>query len=431
MKALYIVPGFADIYYCQNCIRDFNLAKTLNNEHDIDLSILPMYLPLQKEDEFSGHIIYPAVELYIKELFPFIKNVPGFISRILSSKPVLGIASKLSSQTTNPKGLEEMTISVMLGEDGRQKDELEKLISFLKSSGKPNIIHLSNALLIGLASGIKKAMPDVKVICSLQDEDSWIEAMDGSFRERAWQTVNEKSAYVDRFIAVSQYYKRRIMELASIDSEKISVLHPGADLSGLKFTAPSEKPFAIGYLSRMSDELGFERICRAFIDIKKDPRFDGLRLIASGGAAASDKPLIKRMERLMRRSGIWHDCSFNLDMYREDLPGFLNSISVLSVPAIPGESAAAYILQAAVSGAPSVQPKSGAYPELIERSKAGIIYGDTHEELCSSLKEMLLSSELREKIINESYHKIDELFSMRACARETANLYKGLGGLNV
>jgi hypothetical protein len=98
-----------------------------------------------------------------------------------------------------------MTISMLNGSDGKQKVELQELIDFLKVHEKPDVLHLSNALLMGIAKEVRKQLK-IPVVCSLQDEDVWVDAMNEHYREKVWKLMSEKAKDVDAFIAVSDYY---------------------------------------------------------------------------------------------------------------------------------------------------------------------------------------------------------------------------------
>ncbi len=69
------------------------------------------------------------------------------------------------------------------GENAFPEKELQRLVEYLSKDGKPDIIHLSNALIIGLARGIKSKM-NVKIVCSLLNEDDWIDEMAEPFQSR-------------------------------------------------------------------------------------------------------------------------------------------------------------------------------------------------------------------------------------------------------
>ena len=62
--------------------------------------------------------------------FPILRHMPAFVEHALDSKSVLEMAARKAG-STRAKGLEGMTISMLLGEDGGQKEELERLVDWL------------------------------------------------------------------------------------------------------------------------------------------------------------------------------------------------------------------------------------------------------------------------------------------------------------
>ena len=71
---------------------------------------------------------------------------------------------------------------------------------------KPDVVHISNALLLGLVRSVKKGL-NVPVVCTLQDEDTWIDKMEPNAAAEIWRVMSEKAKYADGFIAVSRYYR--------------------------------------------------------------------------------------------------------------------------------------------------------------------------------------------------------------------------------
>ena len=92
------------------------------------------------------------------------------------------------------------------GDNAFRKAEVDRLVKYLMKDGKPDIIHLSNALILGIARQLKKRI-DVKVVCSLLNEDDWIDDMAEPFRSRAWKMIAREAGYVDIFVTPSNYYK--------------------------------------------------------------------------------------------------------------------------------------------------------------------------------------------------------------------------------
>jgi hypothetical protein len=58
----------------------------------------------------------------------------------------------------------------------------------------------------GLARQLKKRL-DIKIVCSLLNEDDWIDDMAEPYRSKAWSMIASESEYIDIFITPSKYYK--------------------------------------------------------------------------------------------------------------------------------------------------------------------------------------------------------------------------------
>ena len=117
---------------------------------------IPMYLPLfaDEHDISEVPIFYGAISTYLKQLYPIFRKAPAWFDRLLNSKPMMKMAASMAG-STNAKGLEDMTVSMLLGEEGEQKAELDHMVNWIAEHCQPDIIHISNALLLGLARRFK------------------------------------------------------------------------------------------------------------------------------------------------------------------------------------------------------------------------------------------------------------------------------------
>src|SRR5204863_4022784 len=69
---------------------------------------------------------------------------------------------------------------------------------------------------------------------------------------------------------------------------------------------------------------------------------------------------------------------------------FMQSIDVLSVPTTYREPKGLYVLEALANGVPVVQPRHGAFPELIEATGGGLLVNpDDPEDLARGLRPLL------------------------------------------
>mgnify|MGYP003346517797 CR=1 FL=1 len=106
---------------------------------------------------------------------------------------------------TAPEQLGDLTLSMLRGENGKQVKELDRLVDWLTTEGRADVVCLSNALLMGMAPRIK-TRTGAKVVCTLQGEDYFLESLPEPDRSRCWEALSESAKSVDRFIAVSHYY---------------------------------------------------------------------------------------------------------------------------------------------------------------------------------------------------------------------------------
>jgi hypothetical protein len=123
MKIVNIVPGFGGTFYCGNCLRDSVVLKTLRTMGH-DSMLLPIYLPLSSNDNNSNPdipVFYGAVNIFLKQNYKIFRHVPAWFHRLLDSRPILRFAAKKAG-STRATGLEEMTISMLKGIDGFQKE---------------------------------------------------------------------------------------------------------------------------------------------------------------------------------------------------------------------------------------------------------------------------------------------------------------------
>jgi glycosyltransferase involved in cell wall biosynthesis len=390
-----------------------------------EVTKLPMYLPLfsDEHDLNAIPVFYGAVSLYLKQVYPFFRNAPSWFDKLLNSKPVLKLAAR-NAGSTRAKGLEDMTVSMLLGEEGTQKDELEKMVDWIANDCKPDIIHLSNALLLGLAHRIKEKL-NVPVICSLQDEDVWVDVMSESFRKRIWELMHQKAEYVDSFIAVSDFYKSAMIKKMELPAEKISSIHIGVDYEDYHFEPERSKGRNIGFISRMCYENGLDILTDAFTILKENEDFDDVKLILTGGYTGDDIKYLKEIKQKLKSKGLLSHVEFHEDFEENGKKDFFDKVSIISVPVRNGEAFGMYLLETMASGVPVVQPELGAFPEIIKLSGGGITYShNTPSGLAEALSGLLQNKELLKTLGQEARKGIEDHFNIHKQASDMIDVYK-------
>lgn len=428
MQIVHIVPGSGGSFYCGNCLRDSTYIKSMKKA-GLGVIKIPMYLPIFSDEHDLGEVpvFYGAISLYLKHVFPLLRKAPGWLDRILNSGPALKLAARMAG-STNPRGLEDMTISMLLGEQGEQKKELDHLVSWIAENCKPDVIHLSNALLLGLARRIREKL-DVLVVCSLQDEDTWVDVMDEKFRTRTWQLMEERARDVDAFFAVSDHYARRMKDQLQISGEKLFTQHISLNPEDYTYINSAKKDRVIGYISRMSHENGLEVLVDSFILLQKETDMDDIQLRITGGSTGDDVNYIRKIREKIKTAGLKDKVIFHEDFEGPGRQEFFSKVSVISVPVLEGEAFGLYLIEAMASGIPVVQPALGAFPEIVERSEGGIIYSPNKPEILATALAGLMRDRQKLELLSEKGRKgIETHFNIRNQADRMITIYKELLG---
>ena len=424
MNIMHVIPGSGGSFYCGNCLRDSKYVEAMRKS-DHRVRKLPMYLPLfADEHDLSREIpvFYGAISIYLKQQFPIFRKAPGWMDRALNSKPMLKLASKFAG-STNAKGLEEMTISMLLGEEGQQKEELQKMVDWIVENCDPDVIHLSNALLLGLAHQLGERL-NVPVICSLQDEDVWVDVMKPSAAESVWKLMSSKAEHVAKFISVSDFYAGVMKEKMSLPEEKVTSVHIGVDPADYTFKPVSEKNRNIGYVSRMCHSNGLDILVDAFIILKQKSGFEDVNLVLTGGSTGDDRKFLADLRNRLRENGLQHQVEFHEDFEEEGLREYLEKVSVVSVPVRNGEAFGIYLLECMVSGIPVVQPALGAFPEIVGLAGGGVIYGEnTPEALALALEELLSDPVEMDRLSRAGNEGVDKHFHIDVQAERMVKVY--------
>lgn len=424
MKIIHIVPGSGGTFYCQNCMRDSTLVKALR-DRGADAVMMPLYLPLftdeQPVQDASVPIFFGGVNAWLQQKVPLFRRTPRWIDRLFDAGWILKKAAGMEGRTS-PAGLGPMTLSMLEGEEGYQGKEVERLLHWLQEHEQPDLVHLSNALLIGLAGPLKKAL-DVKVVCSLQDEDGWLDGIHAPFNRLCWQAIQDRTCYVDRFTPVSRWYAERMGERLELDPDGMRVVPVGIDLAGREVAATPPEPPVLGYLSRMSPGLGLDKLVEAFIALKQQPGLERLQLRATGGLVGEDEAFVAGLRRQLAARGMEADAQFLPDFSRAQRLDFLRTLTVLSVPIEQGEAFGTYILEALAAGVPVVQPRAGAFPELIEATGGGILYD---EDLTGTLASLLRDPGRMRELGQRGAAVVHKQYGMEAMADNMMAVYEEL-----
>lgn len=426
MRILHLTPGTGN-FHCGSCLRDHALIKALRSRgHDAIMA--PLYLPLVTDREVANPEIgirVGGISLYLQQKMPWFRLVPRAVHRWLDKPDHLRFAAKFIGMTS-AKDLGEMTLGALEGESGRQWPEWQRLIEWVRTEGRPDVISLSNSLLIGLCPTIERDL-GIPVVVSLQGEDSFLDTLIDPYREQCWAAMRSNAQHVSQFVAPSRFYAQLMQEKLGISEDKISVVYNGLDANSFGVADPDPNWPVIGYFARMIHGKGLTTLVDAFIELSRRGSIPRVKLKIGGAKTQADEKYVSGLQKKLDEAGLTKRVEWHPNVNFNDKVKFFRNLTVMSVPATYGEAFGLYILEAMASGVPVVQPEHGAFPELIATSGGGITCPpDDPVALANALEQLLQDDHQREQLTNRGLAGVRNEFSAARMAERFDEVLTGV-----
>jgi glycosyltransferase involved in cell wall biosynthesis len=373
--------------YCGSCLRDNALAaELLARGHDVLLT--PVYTPTRTDERnVSGRqVFFGGISVYLEQYAPVFRHTPRFLDRLWDSEWALRLATKRQIKV-DPGSLGELTVSMLRGERGFQRKEIAKLLDWLTTEPRFDVVNLPYSLLLGVAEPIKRAL-NVPICCTLQGEDLFLDALGEPYRKQSLDLIREAAAHVDAFLPVSRYYFDYMPGYLGIPASKMRLAPLGINLDGYApRTRARSGPFTVGYFARVAPEKGLHVLCDAYRRLRADRNTGDARLVVAGYLAPEHQEYLANITRQMEEWGLGGEFDYRGELDRTEKIAFLHSLDVMSVPATYEEPKGIFLLEAMATGVPVVQPRRGAFPEIIHNTGGGLIVdADDPEALADGLR---------------------------------------------
>jgi glycosyltransferase involved in cell wall biosynthesis len=371
MKILAFTAGAARMY-CGSCLRDNALAAELKRlGHDVILS--PLYTPTRTDENnvSDPRVFLNGIGVCLEQHAAYFRR-PRLLDRLWDTPWMLKLATR-SSIKVDPHMLGEMTVSMLRGEQGYQLKEIRKLTGWLASETPPDIVTLPNSLLIGLARPIRQALKR-PICCTLQGEELFLDQVPEPYHTQSLDLIRAALDDVDGFVAVSQYSAAYWRRRLGIPESRMHVVPLGIHVDGFD-AAPRarSRTFTVGFLARVSPEKGLHTLAEAYVRLRRGTDFNGCALEAAGYLAREHRGYLRGVGQIMKRAGLADEFHYRGELNRPGKIAFLRGLDLLSVPTTYDEPKGLPILEAMAAGVPCVQPRRGAFPEILEQTGGGIL----------------------------------------------------------
>lgn len=389
MRIAFITAGAAGMY-CGSCMNDNTLVHALQ-ARGVEVTLIPTYTPIRtdEQDVSIQRVFFGGINVFLQQKIPFFRKTPWLFDKMFNHPRLLRWVSRFSS-STKAEDLGALTVSVLKGEDGNQRKELEKLVRWLKEDYKPNMVQITNSMFNGFARMIKKEL-NVPVVCSLKGEELFLDAMIQPYRDQARQLLYERSSDLDGFIVNSHFYREFMSEYLRVPADKMHVATLGLNLDGFEQAHRRDEggPFTVGYLARVCPEKGIHIAIEAFHKLCVKVGRENVLLKIAGFTPKTDKPFLDEMLEKAEGWGIRDRIEYHGELTREEKIQFIRSLDVFSVPAPYKEPKGLYVLESLACGVPVVQPQHGAFIEMLEQTGGGILVKPHSPEACAEGLEKL------------------------------------------
>ena len=391
MKIAIITAGGAGMF-CGSCMQDNTLVRALRMA-GTDALLLPTYTPIRVDEENASdsRVFLGGINVYLDSKLPGWRFLPRSMKRWLDRPSIVKWLSKRSS-STNAADLGALTIDLLKGNQGPQRQEIQELIHYLVHDLRPDVVLFSNALLSGVVPELRRQFSG-QLFCLLQGDDIFLDALPEPWKSRAMQLVRSNASHFDRVLTHSQYYSGFMQKYLSLPAEKLTTIPLTIDdaevadshVSNRDEAAPTSM-ITVGYFARICPEKGAFRFLDAAAATLKSR--DDLRFVIGGflpelHRAAFEKclkPIQSAFGDRLHWAGSPADRVGKMQLIR--------SFHWLCVPTIYHEPKGLYVLEAALAGVPSIVPNHGAFPERIQSVGGGLLYDPSEK---NSLETILSS----------------------------------------
>jgi glycosyltransferase involved in cell wall biosynthesis len=163
--------------------------------------------------------------------------------------------------------------------------------------------------------------------------------------------------------------------------------------------AHTPRPPAVGYVARICPEKGLHRLIDAMLTLWQLPGMSDVRLRVGGYLGKGNIAFYSQQQARVAQAGKSAHAEFRGELTREEKIELIDGCDVISVPTEYVESKGIPILEAWARGIPVAQPAHGSFPELIEKTSAGVLVppGDA-KALAEALARLLSDAQERARL---------------------------------
>lgn len=428
MRVAYLTAGAGGMY-CGSCLRDNALAAALK-ARGRDVALFPLYSPIRVDeaDVSEPQVLFGGINVYLQHAAPLAARLTAGVSRLLDHPGLLRAALRKAGSGGSPQPFGPLAVSVLRGVEGDQRREVRKLVEALRPFA-PQVVHLPNAMFLGLARPLREGL-NAAIVCTLTGEDIFVERLSEEHRDECLRLIRTASADADAFICVSRAYVEYAVQRLGVSAQRLHVVPLGVNVADADQPAAlPERPFVIGYLARICPDKGLHVLCEAFVRLRREGR--DARLAIAGYLGTGDRPYWESCRAVLTHGGAMDQVDYRGEVDRSGKRALLRSLHVLSVPTVYREPKGLFVLEALAHGVPVVQPRHGAFVELIEATGGGVLHEPRDAgHLARELAGLMDDAEHRRALAARGRQAVHRDFTAEVMAERTWAVFALAAGRN-
>ena len=433
LRVTYLTSGAAGMF-CGSCIHDNTLARGLRAA-GVDIQLVPTYTPIRTDEPDSSVplVFFGGLNVYFAQKIPGFSKLPRLLTNWLDRPSVIRFATSFGIQT-DAHDLGGLTVSMLRGEHGNQARDIARLVDWLATQDRPDIVHFTNLLIGGCIPLLKERLGS-KVVVTLQGDDIFLDSLPEPFQSQAVREMQRLVPLVDRFIVNSGYYADEMASRLGIPREQFEIAPLAIDTSDFARPAASgsgrnPNTRTVGYLARLAPEKGLHLLVDAFCQLKKRPHTDHIQLKIAGWLGAHRREFAEEQFRKLQAAGLSDAFEHVGEVDRSGKVAFLQSIDLLCVPTTYRDPKGLFALESLAAGTPVVLPAHGAFPEMLTRLGGGRLVppGDP-AALAEALLDLLTNDTTRTRLGREGQEHVTQHAGLDTLTSATRATYARLLGL--
>jgi glycosyltransferase involved in cell wall biosynthesis len=143
--------------------------------------------------------------------------------------------------------------------------------------------------------------------------------------------------------------------------------------------------------------------------------------------AADCKPYLAEIQKRLRDAGLDGEFHYRGVLDRAEKIAFLRKLDVMSVPATYDEPKGVSLLEAMACGVPLVQPRRGAFTEIVENTGGGLlVQPDDPQSLADGILNIIQDKRLAEELSANGFRGVREHYTAANMADRVLEAYESV-----